>query len=288
MTPATTPATQRRHVTWNFEDENVLITGAARGQGRTHALRFAEAGANLALCDIGRPIPTVEYELGTREELERTADECRALGAKVLTQTCDVRDHDAVADFVAQSAATLGGIDVAVAQAGIASLAQVIDMDKDVWNDMLGTNLNGVFHTFKHAARVMVEQGTPGRLVATGSLNSFVAYPYNVHYTAAKHGIAGLCKGLAQELAPYRIRVNFVAPTAVRTPMATATLNSRTAPDGYAESLGALTGPFNLLDADGGLLEPEEISEAVMWLASDSSRYVTGTHVLVDAGFMTK
>lgn len=278
----------RRHVTWDFSDEVVLITGAAHGQGRNHALSFARAGANLALSDLEKGISSVVYDLGTQEELNQVADECRALGAKVVTRPCDVRDPQAVEEFVNAAVEEFGRIDIAVAQAGIASIVDIVDMSETQWDELVDTNLKGVFLTFKFAAKAMIATGTQGRLVATGSLNSFVGYPMNGHYTAAKHGVAGLCKAMAQEVAEHKIRVNFVAPTAIDTPMANQMLLGPDVPEGYPERLGALTGPFNLLDDDGGMLDPEEITQAIMWLASDSSRYVTGTHIAVDAGFLTK
>lgn len=276
-----------RNVVWNFDQEVVLITGAARGQGRSHALEFARAGARLALCDLCGPLDTVRYALSTEEDLEGVARECRALGSDVFTRVCDVRDYEGMRRVVDEVVGHFGRLDVAVANAGIATVVEVVEMGEDVWDEMLDTNLKGVFNLFRHAAEPMIARGAGGSLIATASVNAYVGYPANAHYTAAKHGIAGFCKGLALELASARVRVNYVCPTAVDTAMCEC-LNDDRAPEGYGENLVKLTGPFNLLDQEGSPLDPAEVSQAVLWLASDAARYVTGQAVVVDAGFLAK
>jgi len=277
-----------RQVKYDFSDTSVLITGAAHGQGRLHALRFAETGADLALCDLpdGR-LDSVAYALGTKAELEQVAEQCRALGAKVHTAVCDVRSDAQVRSFVDGARAALGKIDVAIANAGIANIVEVSEMTELDWDVMLDTNLKGVFLTLKHTSRHMLEQGHGGSLIATGSVHSFTGVPGNSHYAAAKHGIAGFCKSLAIELAPSKIRVNYVCPTALNTQMV-GVMSSPKVPANFGERLVAATGCWNLLDEGAPLVEPIEVTEAVMYLASDASLYVTGAPLLVDAGFTAK
>ncbi len=208
-----------QNVSYDFSGQVVLISGAAHGQGRTHAIAFAKAGANLALCDLGHNIEGIFYSMGTESELEATAEECRSHGAEVLTQICDVRDDAETQAFVDDTVKELGKIDVAVANAGVAGIVELIDMTKEEWDAVVDTNLTGVFLTLKHVARKMVDAGGGGSLVATGSVHCFTGVPGSGHYVAAKHGVAGLCKSLAIELAPHKIRVNYVCPTAANTHM---------------------------------------------------------------------
>jgi NAD(P)-dependent dehydrogenase (short-subunit alcohol dehydrogenase family) len=286
---AHTEATEReiKQVTWDFSGDVVLITGAAHGQARTHARAFARAGADLALCDIGENIDTIYYPMGTSSELEETAEKCREQGVNVVTRVCDVRDDRQVSGFIDDAVKELGKVDVAIASAGVAAIVEVTDMTEQEWDVLLDTNLKGVFLTFKYAARKMIEQGGGGRLIATGSVHCFTGVPGSAHYVAAKHGVAGLCKSLAIELAPHKIRVNYVCPTAANTHMVEALTDPRV-PEDHGERLFATTGSWNLLDEGSPPIEPIEISQAMLWLASDASLKVTGAAVPVDAGFLTK
>ena len=238
---------QVRQARWDFTGDVVLITGAAHGQGRSHALGFARAGADLALCDLDQRLDSVSYPLGTQDDLEQVADECRALGAEVLAQTCDVRDDDQVMHFVDEGVRELGKIDVAVANAGLAGIVEVVDMSEQVWDELVDTNLKGVFLTLRHCARKMIEAGDGGRLIATGSVHCFTGVPGSAHYVAAKHGVAGLCKSLAIELAPHQIRVNNICPTAVNTTMIEVVADPRV-PETHGERLVATTGVWNMLE----------------------------------------
>ncbi len=276
-----------QNVSYDFSGQVVLISGAAHGQGRTHAIAFAKAGANLALCDLGHNIEGIFYSMGTESELEATAEECRSHGAEVLTQICDVRDDAETQAFVDDTVKQFGKIDVAVANAGVAGIVELIDMTKEEWDAVVDTNLTGVFLTLKHVARKMVDAGGGGSLVATGSVHCFTGVPGSGHYVAAKHGVAGLCKSLAIELAPHKIRVNYVCPTAANTHMVEAVSDPRV-PEDHGERLFATTGSWNMLDEGSPPIEPIEITQAVMWLASDASLYVTGAPLAVDAGFLTK
>lgn len=276
-----------KQVSWDFSGDVVLITGAAHGQARVHAREFARAGANLALCDIASNVGSIYYPMGTESELDETAEICRGFGVEVMTQVCDVRDASQMSAFVDDAVAELGRIDVAIANAGVAGIVEVMDMTEEEWDDLLNINLKGVFLTFKYAGQKMVAQGGGGRLIATGSVHSFTGVPGSAHYVAAKHGVAGLCKSLAIELAPHKIRVNYVCPTAANTHMVEAMTDPRV-PENHGERLFATTGSWNLLDEGSPPIEPIEISQAMLWLASDSSLYVTGSAIPVDAGFMIK
>jgi NAD(P)-dependent dehydrogenase (short-subunit alcohol dehydrogenase family) len=277
-----------KQVSYDFSGTAVLITGAAHGQGKLHALRFAETGADVAICDIaGGSLPTVEYPLGTSDELEAVAEQCRGMGATVHTAICDVRDEAQVQAFVDGAAAALGKLDVAVANAGIASIVDAVEMPEEVWDVLLDINLKGVFLTLKHTGRHMLAQGHGGSLIATGSVHSFTGVPGSAHYVAAKHGVAGLCKSMAIELAEHKIRVNYVCPTALNTPLVEL-MASPTIPEGHGERIVHATGCWNLLDEGAPLVEAIEVTEAIMYLASDASLYVTGSPLFIDAGFVAK
>jgi (+)-trans-carveol dehydrogenase len=274
-------------VTWNFQGKVVLITGAARGPGRTHALEFAKAGATLALCDVDDDLDSIGYPLSRYSDLEAVAASCHAHGAETLAQTCDVRDDRQVSAFVDDAVRELGRIDVAVANAGVVSVRAAVDMSERDWDDVVDTNLKGVFLTLRSVARTMIAAERGGSLIAIGSVNSFAGAPGSVHYSASKHGVLGLCRALAIELAPHGIRVNCVCPTAVNTMMLEA-LDDPRVPEDYGERLVGITGSWNLLQVGAPPLEPIEITQAILWLASDASRYVTGIAVPVDAGYLSK
>jgi (+)-trans-carveol dehydrogenase len=283
---ATTSRRTPQKVTWNFAEDVVLITGAARGQGRSHALAFAEAGARLVLGDTATNLDTVQYSMATPEELKATAEDCRALGAEVSTVTCDVRDARQVQEMVDAAIGGFGKIDVLIANAGVVSVVEVVDMAEQAWDEVLDTNLKGVFLSTKAVAPHMIA-AKGGKIIITGSINSFAGVPGAAHYVAAKHGIAGLAKVLAIELAPHGINVNYVCPTAVNTTMIEA-MAAPDVPEDYGERLVAATGSWNMLEEGAPPLEAEEVTQAVLWLASDASDFVTGSPVVVDAGFLAK
>jgi NAD(P)-dependent dehydrogenase (short-subunit alcohol dehydrogenase family) len=277
-----------KQVKYDFSGTTVLITGAAHGQGKLHALRFAEAGADVALCDLpDGKLPTVPYPLGSSEKLEAVAEQCRSMGAKAYTAIADVRSEAQVQAFVDGAAKELGKIDVAIANAGIASIVDTVDMPEETWDVLVDINLKGVFLTLKHAGRHMLQQGHGGSLIATGSVHSYTGVPGSAHYVAAKHGVAGLCKSMAIELAPHKIRVNYVCPTALNTPLVEL-MATDAVPEGHGERIVYATGCCNLLDEGAPLVEAIEVTEAIMYLASDASLYVTGAPLLVDAGFTAK
>lgn len=209
------------------------------------------------------------------------------MGAKVHTAIADVRSEAEVQAFVDGAAAALGKIDVAIANAGIASIVDAVEMPEEVWDVLVDINLKGVFLTLKHVGRHMLAQGHGGSLIATGSVHSYTGVPGSAHYVAAKHGVAGLCKSMAIELAPHKIRVNYVCPTALNTPLVEL-MATDAVPEGHGERIVYATGCWNLLDEGAPLVEAIEVTEAIMYLASDASLYVTGSPMFIDAGFTAK
>jgi NAD(P)-dependent dehydrogenase (short-subunit alcohol dehydrogenase family) len=278
------PSPDARNVNWNFEGSVVVVTGAARGQGRAHALGFAAAGATVAICDIPTPIPSVTYKMGTPEQLESVAEEIRGHGGQALAVPADVRNEEEVTAFLDRVLAEFGQIDILVNNAGIASLYEIVDMPTEIWDDMLNTNLKGVFLCAKHAGKQMVKAGRGGKIVSTSSVFAWMSTLRQAHYSASKHGVAGLTKGLAIELAPHGINVNAVAPTVVNTSVLNA-MAGASVPEDFFDQINALNGTWNLFD-DDGLINPTDVTQAVMFLASDAARSITGTILPVDCGFL--
>ena len=273
-----------RGVSYDFSGQVVLVTGAARGQGRSHALAFARAGADVAICDIAGRVESIDYEMSEPDDLEQTADDIRALGVQCRAYPVDVRDDPAVARMVDDVAVQLGRLDVLVNNAGVNAIHDSIEMPIEVWHTVLAINLSGVYHCSRHAARIMRE-ARRGRIISTGSANSIVTMPHNAAYTAAKHGVLGLTKAFAVDLAPYGIRVNMVAPGLVNTQLLECA-HAPQVPEDYFDRLLKLGGQVSLFSPEPQGVEPEEISEAVLWLASESARFVTGATLNVDCGFL--
>jgi SDR family mycofactocin-dependent oxidoreductase len=259
-----------------------LVTGAARGQGRSHAVALARAGADLAVCDVCRGLPTVPYPLGTEADLAETTRLVEAEGRRCLAAAVDVRDGAAVADFTARTVSSLGRLDVLCANAGVISFGPAWELTEEQWDVVLGVNLTGVWHCCRAAVPHMLARGEGGAIVVTLSTAALKGLEGMAHYAAAKHGCLGLARSLARELAPHRIRVNCVAPGGVRSVMGS---NERMqevvrGDPSLASTLACL------LPVD--LVEPEDVSAAVVWLASDAARHVTGVVLPVDAGTLLR
>lgn len=273
-----------KQVSYDFSGEVVLVTGAARGQGRAHAIGFAEAGADVAIADIGHGIETIPYELSSAEDLEAVKAEIEALGVRCHSVLCDVREAEQVNRMVASTVDALGSLDVLVCNAGTESSYRFQDLEEPAWEAIIDTHLRGGYLCSRAAARQMERQGR-GKILVTGSVNSFTGLPRNAHYVTAKHGLLGLVRSLALELGSVGIRVNLVCPGAVDTPMITGMYNDTE--QEFVDGLGAVSGVWNVFDPDE-IMAPEEITNAMLWLASDAADYVTGTALVVDAGYLTK
>lgn len=254
-----------------------LVTGAARGQGRAHALALARDGADVVACDLAADVPTVPYGLASEADLEETARAVRATGRRCVTFRGDAAGVEAMAEAVAR-ADDLGALEAVCANAGVISFGRSWELTEAQWDQVVATNLKGVWATCRAAIPGMIDRGRGGSIVITGSAASLRGYPGISHYAAAKHGAVGLMRALAIELAPHRIRVNCVLPGGVRTPMGTDDAMQGWLA-GEPEASRMLTA---LLPVD--LVEPEDVSAAVAWLASDAAHLVTGVVLPVDAG----
>jgi NAD(P)-dependent dehydrogenase (short-subunit alcohol dehydrogenase family) len=271
-----------RNVSYDFSGQVVLITGGGRGQGRSHARAFAAAGATVVVADIGvARVNTVPYDLTTTAELEAVAEEINAEGGNARAIVCDVRDHRQVKNLIDTVIAEFGQIDILINNAGVLSLHEAHLLPEEAWDVMIDTHLKGAFLMSRAVANTMIERGAGGRIICTGSINSLVASPREVHYTTAKHGMVGLAKSFALELAKHGVTVNVVAPGGVDTPMVAGVIADSEG-KAWMDDLVKLTGTWNLL-ADSSLA-PEEITNAMLWLASDAAAFVTGATLVVDAG----
>lgn len=263
-----------------------FITGAARGQGRSHAVRLAAEGAHIVAVDLCDDLPTVPYALSREEDLAETARLVEEQGRKIVTAQADVRNLGALQSAVELALSTFGRLDVVVANAGILTFGRTWELTEEQWSEMIGVNLDGVWKTVRATVPAMIEAGNGGSVIIISSTNGKRGYANMSHYTAAKHGVVGLCKSLAVELAEYNIRANTVHPTTVNTDMA---LNDATykvfMPDNESPTQQQIDDGFqsiNMLPIP--YIEPIDVSHAVVYLASDESRYVTASQMYVDAG----
>jgi len=257
-----------------------FITGAARGQGRSHAVRLAQEGADIIAIDVCKQLKAVRYPMSTPEDLEQTVKEVESLGRRIVSREADVRDAPALQKALDEGISQLGGVDIVLANAGIGPGGDTTPDEQ--WDEVVDVNLKGVWNTGRVAIPSMIERGEGGAIVLTSSTGGLVGpgmnYPGTLAYIAAKHGVIGLMRSWANYLAPFSIRVNSVAPTTVRTPMAGGGDIKRIldhSPHLAASLLNAM--PVDAVD-------PIDISNAIAWLVSDQARYVTGTVVPVDAG----
>jgi SDR family mycofactocin-dependent oxidoreductase len=255
-----------------------VVTGAARGQGRSHAVRLAAEGADLLALDLCADIDDVPYPMATPADLEETARLVAATGARVVTSRADVRDPDAMAAAVTHGVRELGRLDIVVANAGVCTVQRWDEVTPAVWDAVVGINLSGTWNTCVAAIPHLLESGG-GSLILISSVAGLKGQPFLAPYVASKHGMVGVMRMLANELASGGIRVNSIHPTGVDTPMLVGLsgLTERIESDPRTGSLY-----LNSLPVD--VLSPEEVSEAVLYLASAESRHVTGLTMTVDAG----
>ncbi|CAJ1510922.1 mycofactocin-coupled SDR family oxidoreductase [[Mycobacterium] burgundiense] len=274
------------------EGKVAFITGAARGQGRSHAVRLAEEGADIIAIDVCRKISSdSRIPSSTPDELAATADLVKNLGRRIVTAEVDVRDHDAMKEVVDSGVEQLGRLDIIVANAGIGNGGQTLDKtSEEDWDDMIDVNLSGVWKSVKAAVPHLISGGNGGSIILTSSVGGLKPYPHTGHYIAAKHGVIGLMRTFAVELGQHSIRVNAVCPTNVNTPLfmndGTMKLFRPDLENPGVEDLKVAAQFMHVLPV--GWVEPIDISNAVLFLASDESRYVTGLPVTVDAGSMLK
>lgn len=268
-----------------FTGKVVLVTGAGRGQGRSHALEFARLGADVAICDLCRDLATVGYAMATDDDLAETARLVEEQGRTCLTAVADVRDLDAMVTFADDARDRLGSVDVLVANAGVSTMGSICTMDAVQWGETIDINLTGVFNAVRAVAPHMRRQRS-GRIIGISSMMGRSANPGIPAYVASKWGVIGLCKSVAYELAPYGITVNVVAPGNVSTPMIhNDVLYRLMRPDLEHPTREDVIGGMTSLHVQPvPWIEPEEVTAAVVFLASESARHITGSVVDVDAG----
>ncbi len=261
-----------------------FITGAARGQGRSHAIRLAQEGADIIAVDICQQIDTVPYPMSTPDDLAETVKEVEGLDRRIFARQADVRDEAGLKAAFDAGVAELGPVDIVLANAGIAPMS--LRETHDAWQDVIDVNLTGVFNTVETAIPSMIERNQGGAIVLTSSTAGIngIGGPTRggLGYTAAKHGVVGLMRSYANNLAPHSIRVNTVHPTGVNTPMVV----NDAMQEFLAQDPSLSNAMANALPVP--MVEPVDISNAILWLVSDDARYVTGITVPVDAGFTNK
>ena len=263
-----------------------FVSGAARGQGRGHALALAREGASIIAVDACAPIATVPYPLATKEDLQETAEQVAALGVPVIHGVVDVRDLTGLENFVSDAVGVLGRLDVVCANAGISTPSPTLTMTEETWQTTIDINLTGVWKTCRATVPHIIAGGRGGAVIITSSAATSMISGNIAHYTASKHGLIGLMRVLAKELAPDRIRVNTLHPTGVRTPMIfNQPMYRLFRPDlenPGQEDFESVARSHHALGVPS--VEPEDVSAAVIYLASTSGRYVTGTTLMLDAG----
>jgi SDR family mycofactocin-dependent oxidoreductase len=269
-------------MTQSIPGKVALITGAARGQGRAHAVRLSAEGADIIAVDIAGPLPSsVPYDPATPDDLAETARLVSANGKRAITAAADIRDLDALKAAVNGAVEELGRLDIIVANAGICSPAPWDRITPEAFRDTIDTNVTGTWNTVMAGAQHIIDGGRGGSIVLIGSAAGINMQSFMIHYTASKHAVIGMARAFAAELGRHNIRVNSVNPGAVATPMGTGRMREalHTAADSYPHLRG-LHKPL----LPEGIAQPEDIADAVAWLVSDHSRLVTASQVSVDIG----
>jgi SDR family mycofactocin-dependent oxidoreductase len=264
-----------------------LITGGSRGQGRAHAVTCAREGADVIIVDIADQLSTVPYKMARQDDLDETVNQVEALDRRILALKGDVRDQAQLDAAVAQGIAEFGKLDILIANAGIWTQAPFWELTDDQWDEMIGVNLTGVWKSAKAVAPHMIERQT-GSIVITSSTNGLEPGLNYAHYVAAKHGVIGLMKNIALELAPYGIRCNSINPGAIRTPMT----DHQGAWDMFAGHPGGteadlIEGGYHFAALKGTtFMDPQVIADTALYLNSDLAAKVTGVTIPVDAGHL--
>ncbi|MCX8563466.1 mycofactocin-coupled SDR family oxidoreductase [Mycolicibacterium mucogenicum] len=275
-----------------LEGKVAFVTGAARGQGRAHAIRFAREGADVVAIDICGPVSdTITYPMPTSEDLAETARLVEAEGRKVLAREVDIRDLAAQKQVVADAVEQFGRLDILVANAGVLSWGRLFEMDEDQWDSVVNVNLSGTWRTIRAVVPAMIEAGNGGSIIIVSSSAGLKATPGNGHYAASKFGLVGLTNALALEVGEFGIRVNSIHPYSIMTPMiepeAMGAIFSKYPT--YLHSFAPM--PYKPVSHDGkaGLQEfmtPEEVTDVVTWLAGPGSGTISGSQIAVDRGVM--
>ncbi|WAC54183.1 mycofactocin-coupled SDR family oxidoreductase [Gordonia sp. SL306] len=274
-----------------MEGKVAFVTGAARGQGRSHAVRLAEEGADIIAVDICGPVTDdTSIAASTPEDLAETVELVKRQNRRIIATQADVRDYDALKSAVDDGVEQLGRLDVVVANAGIGNGGETLDKTSESdWQDMIDVNLSGVWKSVKATVPHLQSAGG-GSVVLTSSVGGMKAYPNTGHYIAAKHGVIGLMRSFAVELGAQSIRVNSVLPTNVNTPMfmneGTMKMFRPDLENPGPDDLKVVAQMMHVLPT--GWVEPRDISNAVLFLASDEARFVTGLAMAVDAGSLLK
>ena len=259
-----------------------FITGAARGQGRAHAVRLAREGADILALDIAAPLPAaVPYDSATPDDLAQTATEVEAIGRRVMTHQGDVRDLEDMKGFVAAGVETFGRLDVVVVNAGICIPATWDETLPQVFQDTLDINVTGVWNTVMASAPHIVAGGNGGSIVLTSSYAGKKMQPFMIHYTTSKHALVGMTRGFAAELGKHGIRVNSIHPGGVATPMGSGDMIGAIERTNASNPKLAVMGTTFI---DPGYAEADQIADAVAFLASDEARFITAEHLSIDGG----
>jgi SDR family mycofactocin-dependent oxidoreductase len=268
-----------------FEGRVAVITGGARGQGRSHAVELARLGADIAVADLCHDLDSVGYALSSEDDLAETVRLVEAQGRRCVSAVADVRDLDAMLGFVSEARDALGSVDILVANAGISTLGSICTMDAAQWSETIDTNLTGVFNAMRAVAPHMRRQRW-GRIIGISSMMGRSSNPGIPAYVASKWGVIGLCKSVAFELAAFGVTVNAIAPGNISTPMIhNDTLYGLMRPDlDHPTREDVAPGMAALHVQPVPWLEPEEITAAVVFLASEGARHITGSVIDVDAG----
>jgi SDR family mycofactocin-dependent oxidoreductase len=270
-----------------LEGKVAFISGVARGQGRSHAIRLAEEGADIIGIDLLEQVGTIDYPMSTQADLDETVRQVEALDRRIHAVKADVRDIEAMTAAYRAGTAELGPVDIVLANAGIAPLGSAEPDPMKTFDDVVDINLRGVWNTVWPIAQDMVDRGQGGAIVLTSSTQGLTGRGSDgtaaaIGYAAAKHGVVGLMRSFANWLSPHGIRVNTVHPTGVHTPMVeNDVLGKYINENPTAAAMAANLMPIDLIDA-------RDISNAIAWLVSDDARYVTGVTVPVDAGFLAR
>jgi SDR family mycofactocin-dependent oxidoreductase len=260
------------------EGKVAFITGAARGQGRSHAIRLAEEGADIIAIDLCAQVDTVPYGMATPADLEETVSAVEALDRRIVAREVDVRDAAAIKAAVDEGVAELGRLDIVSANAGICIIRAWDEVTPEIWRDTIDINLTGVWNTCVNAAPHLIA-ADGGSIIITSSTAGLKGQPWLGPYAASKHGVVGIMRVLANELGKHMIRVNTLHPTGVATPMGGATGDIERL-IGENPNLGPIF--MNTMPVDR--TESIDISNALLFLASDEARHITGLEMTVDAG----